>query len=56
MYLVHHLHFIIILNNKAEKKNKLINNASDLAASSNSVSFAVREKRGGKKPNRIITL
>lgn len=49
-YLVHHLHLILILNNETEikKKNSLINNASDLEASS-FIIFSKKEKEGKKK-------
>lgn len=48
MYLVYYLYFIIILNNKVEKKNKLINNVLDLVVFS-FIIFSKREK--GKKIN-----
>lgn len=48
MYLVYYLYFIIILNNKVEKKNKLINNVLDLVVFS-FIIFSKREK--GKKFN-----
>lgn len=43
MYLVYYLYFIIILNNKVEKKNKLINNVLDLVVFS-FIIFSKREK------------
>lgn len=46
MYLVYYLYFIIILNNKVEKKNKLINNVLDLVVFS-FIICSKREKGGG---------